>query len=192
MSRRGDWMATFSGVKWFVTDPHPDDVKIEDIAHALSMICRYGGHCREFYSVAQHSVIVAEAVWAAHPDDTGLALNALLHDAAEAYLGDVVRPLKLTMPGYKALEHLTEGVIAAGLELPGVTPEQKAIIKHFDDVALMTERRDLVNHCGIEWTPRAEPLKKVIEPWPAKIAERGFIQAYHLLSKRIAETVFAS
>jgi hypothetical protein len=176
--RRGDWTATFSGVKWFITDPHPDDVRIADIAHALSLICRYGGHCREFYSVAQHSVIVAKALWMEFPKAPGLVLHALLHDAGEAYLGDVVRPLKATMPQYKALEHLTEGVIAVALNLPPLTQEQRAILKHFDDVALMTERRDLVNHCGHEWTLRAKPLVDAIRPWSPEVAELAFLEAY--------------
>jgi 5'-deoxynucleotidase YfbR-like HD superfamily hydrolase len=186
MSRTGNWIATFSGVKWFVTDPHPDDVHIDDIAHALSLVCRYGGHVREFYSVAQHSVIVALALLKAYPADLRLALCGLLHDAAEAYLGEMVRPLKLELPSYKALEIRTEAVIAEGLELPAMSEEQRRHIKHFDDVALMTERRDLVNHCGHEWTPRAEPLPKKIEPWSSAFAERAFMEAYRGILGRIA------
>jgi len=179
-TRTGDWIATFSGVKWFITNPHPDDVRIEDIAHALSLICRYGGQCREFYSVAQHSLIVASEV-KKNSSSHSLILHGLLHDAAEAYLGDMVRPLKATMPRYKLIEHVTEGVIAAALDLPPLTLEQRAIIKHFDNVALMTERRDLVNHCGHDWTPRAEPRSEPIVPMSPEEAESGFLLAYHSL-----------
>lgn len=185
MSRSGDWIATFTGVKWFITDPDPADVRLADIAHALSLICRYGGHCRQFYSVAQHSLIVAAAVQQEFPAERDLVLHALLHDATEAYVGDMVRPLKLSMPEYKALENRTEIVIAAGLGLPPLSDEHRAIIKHFDDVALMTERRDLVNHCGHEWTPRALPLPMRIGVVSPQVAEDLFLSEYQFLSGEV-------
>lgn len=85
---RGQWTQTYTGIQFFLTDPRPGEVNIVDIAHALSMQCRYGGHCREFYSVAEHSLAVSYIV------PPGMALEGLLHDAAEAYICDVPRPLK--------------------------------------------------------------------------------------------------
>lgn len=165
-----------SGTKWFITDPSPEDVRIDDIAHALSMICRYGGHCREFYSVAEHSLRMARIADKEHGLDA--AMWALLHDAPEAYLGDMVRPLKRTMPEYKAIETLTEGVIIRGLGLKPVCPACRGYVKQLDDVLLMTERRDLVNHCGHEWTPRAIPLDDVIIPMGSKDAYQQFLDFY--------------
>lgn len=185
MKRTGDWIATFTGVKWFITDPHPDDVRIEDIAHALSMVCRYGGHSRRFYSVAQHSWVVANAIAANYKKDTALILHGLLHDATEAYLGDMVRPLKRSMPAYKTLEHVTEGVIGVALGLPVLSPERRAIVKHFDNVALMTERRDLINHCGHTWTEHAEPLKSPIVPMSQELAKAQFLTSYWFLRKQL-------
>lgn len=85
---RGPWIQTFTGRRFHPLSPMPDDIVIDDIAHALAMICRYAGHTSTFYSVAEHSVIVSLHVPAEY------AREALLHDASEAYIGDVSRPLK--------------------------------------------------------------------------------------------------
>src|ERR1700724_2684254 len=83
----GGWQQTFTGRRFYPLSPRVEDVCIEDIAHALSNICRYGGHCREFYSVAQHCNMVSD--WM--PE---FKLEGLLHDSPEAYIGDMVRPVK--------------------------------------------------------------------------------------------------
>ena len=88
MTRTGNWMQTFSGMKYYPHDPRPEDFKIEDIAHALSMLCRYNGQCQEFMSVGQHSVLMSYYVSKEN------ALWALLHDASDAYMGDMIRPIK--------------------------------------------------------------------------------------------------
>jgi hypothetical protein len=88
LPRKGDWIQTFSGVEFYPFDPLPSEILIEDIAHALSMQCRYAGHVRRFYSVAEHCVRVAELL----PIED--RLWGLLHDASEAYLVDLPRPIK--------------------------------------------------------------------------------------------------
>ena len=105
-ARKGDWIQTFTGRAFYVLDPRPEDVDIEDIAHALSMQCRFAGHCREFYSVAQHSVT---ASWLVPPED---ALWGLLHDAAEAYVVDLPRPIK------RAWQLESYGIIDRDVALP--------------------------------------------------------------------------
>jgi hypothetical protein len=105
--------------------------------------------------VAQHSVIVGNIV---PPAD---AREGTLHDAAEAYLGDMVRPLKLSMPEYKAVELRNEEVIAARF---GLTFPWPASVKVADNIALMTERRDVL-HVDLPWTKLAEPLPRRIRPW---------------------------
>lgn len=85
---RGSWMQTYTGRRLFPMDPSPADVDIIDIAHALSMQCRYNGHVRRFMSVAEHCVLISENVPAQD------ALWGLLHDATEAYVGDMIRPLR--------------------------------------------------------------------------------------------------
>jgi uncharacterized protein len=142
--RGSGWFITYSGIRFWPLDPRPEDICITDIAHSLSHICRFGGHARHFYSVAQHSVIVSHLV------EPELALAGLMHDATEAYLGDMTRPLKHQMPEYQRVEGLLWRVIAEKFGLPSELPPS---IKHADNVALLTERRDVIN-------PAKEP-----RPW---------------------------
>lgn len=164
--RRGDWMQTHSGLRFYPLDPRPEDIRIEDIAHALSQICRFNGHCARFYSVAEHSILVAREVHkatAGHPQQALLALTALNHDDSEAYLCDVPRPLKRLneMTAYRDAERQTEIVLAEKFGLIFPLP---ALIKHFDERALMTERRDLVPNAHLAgWTGN------VVAPFEEKI-----------------------
>lgn len=96
--RIGDYLTTFSGKQFWPLDPRPEDIDPVDIAHSLSMQCRYAGHCQKFYSVAEHCVHLSNLV---KPEN---ALWALLHDASEAYLIDVPRPIKRYLNGYVELE----------------------------------------------------------------------------------------
>lgn len=107
---RGDWIQTYSGRAFYPLAPYPQDVCIEDIAHALSQLCRFGGHCRRFYSVAEHSVLLSRVVV---PE---FQLWALLHDASEAYLVDVPRPIKKQLPAYVEAERRVMAAICARFE----------------------------------------------------------------------------
>jgi 5'-deoxynucleotidase YfbR-like HD superfamily hydrolase len=92
------YMQTFSGDKFYPFDLTKFVLNFDDIAHALSNICRYAGHTKRFYSVAEHCVVMAELF----PDE---AKAALLHDAAEAYFGDLPRPIKQMFPQFREMEH---------------------------------------------------------------------------------------
>lgn len=170
MERQGDWMQTHSGLRFYPLDPRSEDLRIEDIAHALSMLCRFNGHVERFYSVAEHSVIVATAV-AQVSRDSRMILTALLHDASEAYLSDVPRPLKRMpeMEPYRRMERLLEEAIAERFNLFYPLPDS---IKYFDHVALMTERRDLVPNAILSgWTGTpVEPFSFSVRTGPS-IAE---------------------
>jgi hypothetical protein len=135
-----NWIVTASGKKFYFDRPE-QAIYIVDIAHALSMICRFGGHVKSRYSVAAHSVHVSRLV----PPE--LALFGLLHDAAEAYVGDVVRPLKELLPSMRPIEKRVERAIYERY-ISTTPPTEDAVraIKHADLVALATERRDLVEH----------------------------------------------
>jgi hypothetical protein len=133
---------TASGLTFNLLEPDPNLIEIEDIAHALSHICRFTGHTREFYSVAEHSIYVSNLVQPPH------ALAALLHDAAEAYIGDVSSPLKYLLPDYRAIEWKLEAAIRKRFGLPAVQHES---IKHADLVMLATEKRDRLNHHDQDW-----------------------------------------
>ena len=93
-----NWILTQTGKRFDLFEPDADMIDPRDIAHSLAHLCRFNGHTREFYSVAQHSCLVADLVPTEHK------LAALLHDATEAYIGDMVRPLKQWMHAYQDVE----------------------------------------------------------------------------------------
>lgn len=171
-----DWFCSSSGRRLFVANPDPDAICIEDIAHALSHICRFGGHVDNFYSVAQHSVLVSLNV-----SPKGIAREALLHDAAEAYIGDVIHPLKQCLPDYKRIERLWEAAITARFGLHD-SPEVATRIKLADLEALVTERRDV---CSPSWSDHPWVADELgITPWPERIDPLGPISAHALFMRR--------
>lgn len=168
-----------SGCYFDFVAPENNEVLISDIAHALSHICRFAGHTRSFYSVAQHSVLASRIV----PEEDAMA--ALLHDAAEAYLGDVARPLKQLLPDYKAIEARIEADVFAKLGLPVPLPKS---VKYADLVLLATEQRDLMPAHDDEWCliSGITPLIDRIEPWTPEYAKEAFIRRHQELSARPA------
>lgn len=160
--RKGHYFQVSSGKPFWPLDPRMNEIDIHDIANALSKICRFGGHGRYFYSVAQHSVLVSYIV---APE---LAMAGLLHDAAEAYVGDMVRPLKRSMPAFQdAEDRLQDMVYRKYLNdayVDGEDTGEEAEIKKADNIALMTEVRDLLGPSdprilwGVEELPLPIPL----------------------------------
>lgn len=158
--------------------------RIEDIAGPLSRICRWGGRCSAFYSVAQHSLFVAEQVAAHEP---GLELHALLHDAAEAFLGDVPTPIKRWLElrvasgharTFDLVEHDLLDEIHRRLGLRALEPHEDALVRQADRVALCTEARDLMGDPGWAIGPRDT---RRIEPLIPEAAERAFLAAFERL-----------
>jgi len=175
LSPRGPWQQTASGGAFYLTDPRPNEVAVEDIAQALSRICRYNGHLRAeypLYSVAQHAVTVAH--WMAedgHPDRVAYA--ALHHDSAEAYYGDIITQVKYAVPALKAFMRPVDEAVAAALEI-SVTEEERREIKQYDLIALATESRDVLVE-GQMWTPAWVVLP---EARMTTLTPRGQLQAY--------------
>ena len=132
------YIRTHTGRMFWPMDARPEEVSIEDIAHALSNCCRWAGHCESFYSVAQHSVFVSSLLPAV------CSLEGLLHDATEAYLVDVPRPVKVLLGGYVEAESRLMSVIADAFGL--IMPISKDV-KAADNLALFCERKELF-HCG--------------------------------------------
>ncbi len=162
------WMQTFSGKSFQLEKIDPGKIDIVDIAHGLSLTCRFNGHCRTFYSVAQHSILVSEIV---SPEN---ALWGLLHDAAEAYIGDVTRPVKRLIPQFKEVEARILKAVASKFDLPERIPEE---VLDADNSILATEASQLMPDFTI-WTDcPAEPIKDMeIIPWSWEKSKRLYIE----------------
>lgn len=177
---------TYGGKYFDFINPQNNEFNIKDIAHALSNVCRFAGHTREFYSVAQHSVMVARICWrsAAPNDIVDHGRAGLLHDAAEAYIGDITRPLKQLLPDYKVIEQRIETALFAAFRIPHPLPK---IVKYADLVMLATEQRDLMPAHNDEWLLIAgiEPLPEIINPWYPEKAEREFLAMWDDLMGRV-------
>jgi hypothetical protein len=175
---RGDWFETFTGRQFYPLHPSADDVCIEDIAHALSQLCRFGGHCIEPYSIAQHSVLVSRLC-------KEQPLQGLLHDATEAFgINDCVRPAKRYLPDYKKMEH---GIWLCVAEKFGLPAAMHPEVHHADNVTLMTERRDVCNATPYKWglEDQFRPLDDQIVVWNSKEAEANFLAEFYKLQKQI-------
>lgn len=171
---RGGWMQTYTGRRFHPLDPDPDDVDIADIARSLSMQCRYNGQVERFYSVGQHCVLVSELVDAEH------ALWGLLHDAAEAYVGDMVRPLKKDMPDFQAAEDRVLAVIAEKFGLDGTTIPQAVI--DADTRILLDERAAILAPPAGDWGISGEPFGIDIGVWNPRDAEDAYLDRFHKLT----------
>lgn len=168
------WMQTYTGVPFYPLEPDPATIEIESIAHALSMTCRYAGHCRRFYSVAEHSVLLSHTVDAEH------ARWALLHDATEAYVGDMVRPLKHQMPEFMAIEDNLEVVIAGKFNLGWPMPDQ---VKEHDTRIVVDERDQNMAPAHLPWSllDGFRPLGVTLNFWSPDRAEEEFMSRYQQL-----------
>lgn len=180
MSERiGDWMQTWSGRQFWPLDPRAEEVHIGDIAHALAHQCRYGGHTRRFYSVAEHCVLLAEAVSRQN------RLAGLLHDSPEGYLPDMIRPVKRSMPAYRTAETAVWRMICARF---GLSTELPAEVHQADVRILVDEFQQAMAPMPvpIETTALAgiEPLGVTLRFW--RPDEAGF-QFLTLFDRLIAD-----
>ena len=131
-------MNTWTGRQFDPLHMQPSDVSLEDIAHALSLLCRGGGHLDRFYSVGQHCINCAGEARARGWSDR-LVLACLLHDASEAYISDIIRPVKIHLDNYREIEDRIMAVILEAFGLHDLTPEENASWKQIDDDMLRGE-----------------------------------------------------
>lgn len=179
------WIQTYTGIAFDFSDMRVESICIEDIAHALSHVNRYTGHTHYAYSVAQHSVLVAMRVKELGGDQSEV-LAALLHDATEAYLGDVSSPLKRLLPQYNVIEKQLASLIDEKFNLGGMVKNLTARIKQADLEALASEAEIFF---PADKRPRSWglPCQFVVSicdgvvPMQAKSAEILFLSMYKLL-----------
>ena len=173
--RKGGWIATYTGKRFYPLDPRPEDIDINDIIHALSHMCRFAGHSTRFYSVAQHCVLVSLMC---NNED---ALWGLLHDASEAYLIDVPSPLKKCpeFDFYRAAERELMGTIC---DVFGLDRDEPPSVKSADKRILATEARDLTMTEGRGWVTEAEPYDFHIQPWTPEVARVKYVSRLHELT----------
>lgn len=171
--RIGDWIQTFTGKAVYPMDLQASDIAIEDIAHSLSMQCRFNGHCLKFYSVAEHSVMMARHFLANGMAE--YALPALLHDATEAYLTDVPRPVKPFLFGYKEAEQRAWLAIAERFSLAAELPAE---VHDADSRILFDEKAQNMGAAERDWAWKMEPLGVTLRFWSPRVARDEFMDMY--------------
>ena len=208
--RNGNWIQTYTGLSFYPNDLRPEDIDINDIAHALSLICRFNGHCTEFYSVAEHSVRVSRYMQARYarckmemPSPDVCSIYGLMHDTPEAYITDIPRPIKIDLPQFKVLEDSIYIEILKKFKLRGDYKSVKNYFNGFetreryfparkfitideavhlaDNILLATEKRDIMRREPQSWGLMAPPLKKRIIPYSPREAERLFLNEFYRL-----------
>lgn len=183
MRNDSNYIRTFTGKKFYPLDPQPEDVDIIDIAHALSNVCRFSGHLSEFYSVGHHSVILAGEV------PLSDALAGLIHDASEAYIADIARPIK-HQPEFEFYRKVEDRLMAVILARFGLSPNLPESVKIADKRMLVTEMRDL-SSAGSFNSERYEvavnsgikPYSFKINPEPPKQVKEWFLDKFDDYSK---------
>lgn len=167
------WIQTFSGQKFFPLSPRAEAVHLVDIAHALAMKCRYSGHCDRFYSVAEHSVHISRVL------PTEFALWGLLHDAAEAYLPDVPRPIKPHLTGFAAIERSIMREVCVRFDLPEQEPAQ---VKWADTAILADELAQVMGPSPEPWKLPLPALGVDIKCWSPEVASLEFRMQFYKLT----------
>lgn len=175
------FIETVSGRKFHFLAPHPNEIDITDIAHALSNICRFTGHTKRYYSVAQHSVHVASLL----PPD--LRLAGLLHDASEAYIADVASPVKPYLDSYQEFERCIMEAIADKFNLPNGFHRLDAVVTA-DLKMLKKEAQEFMPSRGEDWLSKVHGVEAPDIYLPVMSPERAkgeFLLAYHLLTETV-------
>ena len=175
---------TFSGIHMSPADPRPEEICIEDIAHALSLMTRANGHFPVFYSVAQHSLDCA-AMAQAEGRSSREVLACLLHDASEAYLSDITRPVKGCLPEYRRIEQVLQEMIYEKYLIAPPTERAREIVKRMDDTCLYYEFEHFTGEELFDVAPQATVLPEYRE-CPMREVEKKFLA---LFEKLMAQTV---
>lgn len=177
-SGKSFYMQTYSGQHVNVLSPKSDEIHIDDIAIALAKQCRFNGHCRDFYSVAQHCVVGADQFLMQGRRD--LAREFLLHDATEAFVGDMIRPVKRCLPSFSVIEDKFWSVISRKFKLPKIHSSE---VHDMDNIMAVWEKRDLLPNSS-EW-PNMPDISALNLPklhgWTWEVAQTEYLYYYKKL-----------
>lgn len=182
---RMTWMQTVNGTPFELMRPRANDVEFTEIAHALSQICRFAGHTKRFYSVAEHCCRVADIL------PRPIRIHGLLHDAHEAYIGDVTTPVKMCLGESVMLDfvaNVEDPLMRAIYEAANLTWQParsiQDAVKFADQVLLMTERRDLMSPTRKSWGKYEQivPLAEHIAPWNSERAAFEFLARFAMFT----------
>lgn len=176
--RYGGWIQTYTGTAFYPLDPRHDEIHIEDIAHAQSMLCRFAGHTERFYSIAEHSCHITDWLLKNAPE---AAFGGLMHDASEAYLVDMPKPVKIYLDDYIAIEKALEATI---FDKYGIPFPFNAKIKEADNRILIDERNTLLKTPVKAWDFEPEPLGIEIQCWSPERAKEEFLTRFHTLYEK--------
>lgn len=178
-----DYISTYTGIRFYPAQPDAEGICIEDIAHALSLLCRGNGHVSKYWSVAQHSILCArEAAARELPDRVVLA--CLLHDAGECYLSDVPRPFKSELPGYRELEDKLLRLIYTRFLGAPLTEEEEQVVKEIDDGALYYDLKELIHNEQNETEPRFHVIPDY-EFRPFHEVEKEFLDWFYYYYRKV-------
>ena len=175
MGNQADCITTHSGIHMNPLDPKPEDFRIEDIAHALPLICRGNGHVKTFFSVGQHCINCAREADALSLPDR-MILACLLHDASECYMSDVPRPFKRNLPEYRVAEGRLLSVLYTKFLGSDLTEEEYRQMKQIDNAMLWYDMHELLNE---DIGPKPEIHIKTSYAWrPFQEVEKEYMNIY--------------
>ncbi len=190
--RKGDFVGTYKGNEFWPLDPRVEEVDVIDIAHSLSQICRFNGHTLHFWSIAQHSLLVEQVIKEYLNWDSPLTrLYGLLHDASEAYISDICRPVKKYLQDYLEIEGKIERAILEYFQIADkLTSKDMELVIKADNIVLALEGRKLMksrDYWNISqlWKPEYEPLLKYIDSSNISDVEQRFIEKCKALTNEL-------
>jgi hypothetical protein len=174
--KAAEFIETYTGRAFYPLHPDPSAISIIDIARGLSLQCRYGGQISDFYSVAEHSVLLAVYAEEVLHATVAECLQVLIHDAPEAYMTDIPRPVKQYMPEYREWDHGINDCIREWLDLSDIKPP--TWLDTIDGRIIVDERAQLKSDSGLEWGHNMPPLGIEMQKWQPRRAEIEFLMRY--------------
>ena len=169
------WIQTYTGKEMWFLEPAPDTIDIIDIAHSLSLKCRYNGHCRQFYSVAEHAILACDLLKNEEPE---VQMWGLLHESGEPYISDIPAPVKQYIPGFIEIENRILLSVAIKFKLSFPMPKK---IKEIDLALLHAESLEMMVTPSRPWDLPVPPADVIFHYWDPFVAKEEFLSRFNNL-----------